>query len=153
MELTLMVDFKGFTLQTWYFPKSWPKGNPLKKNKKKTPHPDSSYCCWSRTLKSRSELKKETGIIRRGRKSENDTCLWADVVLGLCGGLRRVAEGVCVDRGTANGSLGCSRLELRNSGVVPSGCLIQVAANTQQVWTYLHMWRHGNLMDRKHEAL
>lgn len=29
----------------------------------------------------------------------------------------------------------------------PGGC-----EHTQQAWTYLHLWRHGNLMDRKHEA-
>lgn len=141
-----MVDFKGYNLKIWYFPKSWPKGNP-----------------WETTprlvlllLKLNSEKQvwalKRNWIITRGWRSENDTWLWADAVLGLRGGLCRVAEGVCVDRGAGDWSLGCSRLELCNSGVMPSGCLIQVAANTRQVWTYLHLWHHGKLTDGKHEA-
>lgn len=64
--------------------------------------------------------------------SEIGTCLWVDVVLWLRSG-RRVAEGVCVDRSVGDGMLRRSRLELRDSGVVPSSCFIQVTANTQQV--------------------
>lgn len=99
-----------------------------KRESLRKPHPDSSYCCWS--SEKQVWALKRNWIITRGWKSESDTCLRAHVVLGLCGGLRRVAEGVCVDRGAGDGTLSRSRLELRNSGVVPSGCLIQVAANT-----------------------
>lgn len=117
----------------WDFPKSWPKGNP----KETTPR------LVLLLLKLNSEKQvwalKRNWIITRGWKSENDTWLWADAVLRLRGGLCRVAEGVRVDRGAGDWSLGCSRLELCNSGVMPSGCLIQVAANTRQVWTYLHI--------------
>lgn len=81
---------------------------------------------WKAGLSFKKKLDYNEGVEER----ESDTCLRADVVLGLCGRLRRVAEGVCVDRGAGDGTLSCSRLELRNSGVVPSGCLIQVAANT-----------------------
>lgn len=99
-----------------------------KRESLRKPHPDSSYCC--RSSEKQVWALKRNWIITRGRKSESDTCLRAHVVLGLCGGLRRVAEGVRVDRGAGDGTLGRGRLELRDSGVVPSGCLIQVAANT-----------------------
>lgn len=51
-------------------------------------------------------------------------CLWIDV-LWLCSGCW-VAERVGVDRRARDGMLRCSRLKLRKSRVVPSGCLFQV---------------------------
>lgn len=51
-------------------------------------------------------------------------CLWIDVLWLRSG--RWVAEGVGVDRSARDRMLSCSRLKLRKSGVVPSGCLIQV---------------------------
>lgn len=71
---------------------------------------------------------KGEGGERGRRQSKSDTCLWIDV-LWLRGGCR-VAEGVAVDWSARDGMLSCSRLKLRESGVVPSGCLIQVTANT-----------------------
>lgn len=110
------------------------RGQTGESRRKITPSKDLTHYWWSWTTKSRSVLYKETGLWtgreRRGgrRWSESDTCLLIDV-LWLRGGCW-VAKGVAVDRSARDGMLSRSRLKLRESGVVPSGCLIQVTANT-----------------------
>lgn len=107
------------------------------------------------SLKQVSALKRNwilrqdgIGLVDEWRLSESDTCLWVDVVLWLRGGCR-VAEGVCVDWSVGDGMLRRSRLELWDSGVVPSGCLIQVTVNTWQVWTYRRLSHRSSLMQKK----
>lgn len=64
-------------------------------------------------------------------KDRTDTCLWVDVLWLRSG--RWVAEGVGMDWSARDRMLSCSWLKLRETRVVPSGCLIQVTAKTRQV--------------------
>ncbi|KAA8586948.1 hypothetical protein FQN60_000784 [Etheostoma spectabile] len=69
----------------------------------------------------------------RRRSGKSPSLSSPDTPASLCFRGCWVAERVGVDRSAGDGMLSCSRLKLRKSRIVPSGCLIQVTANTQQV--------------------
>lgn len=141
MRSILMWDYQESTPQI--LPKVMTKRESLRK-----PHPDSSYC------RSRSEKQVWAFSDYNEGVEEQE---WYLSPGWCCFGVVWRAEPGCW--GSVCGP-GCRRwdAEPQPTGAAqfggrakwlsyPGGC-----KHTQQAWTYLHLWRHGNLMDRKHEA-